>query len=147
MNTSGRYTGHLINPATYTVRVVNGLIDEGVFAKHSGADFERVLAARHDYESELIDNDSIKIMVDGVFEGETAAVLERYTSADHFGVLNHGRDDLRDRVLRYYNMGLQLHFHTIGDRAAGPRSMHLPMLGKTVPTSTWGSDTHSPTWD
>lgn len=101
-----------------TLRVVNGLIDEGVFEKHSGADFERVLAARHDYESARIENDSIKIMVDGVFEGETAAVLDRYKSADHFGVLNHERDNLQARVLRYFNMGLQIHFHTMGDRAA-----------------------------
>jgi len=102
-----------------TVRVNNALIDEGVFEKHSGDEFERVLAARDDYASDLVTNNSVKIMVDGVFEGETGAVLEPYAGTDDYlGELNHDPDDLNDRVLRYYNMGLQLHFHTMGDRAA-----------------------------
>lgn len=101
-----------------SLRVTTALIDEGVFEKHSGPDFERVLAARHDFDSELIDNNSIKIMVDGVFEGETAAVLEPYDSADHLGILNHTPEELNRRVLRYYDMGLNIHFHTMGDRAA-----------------------------
>jgi predicted amidohydrolase YtcJ len=101
-----------------TLRVVNALIDEGVFEKHTGEDFERVLAGRHEYETDLIHNDSIKLMVDGVFEGETGAVLEPYSSDEHLGVLNHTPKDLRRRVLRYYDMGLNIHFHTMGDRAA-----------------------------
>lgn len=102
-----------------TVRVNNALIDEGVFEKHEGEDFERVLAARDTYASELVSNDAIKIMVDGVFEGETGAVLEPYAGSDHYlGELNHDIDDLGRRAQRYYDMGLQLHFHTMGDRAA-----------------------------
>ena len=102
-----------------TVRVNNALIDEGVFEKHAGSDFERVLAARNDYESDLVSNDAIKILVDGVFEGETGAVLEPYAGIDDYrGELNHAPDDLTRRVQRYYQMGLQLHFHTMGDRAA-----------------------------
>ena len=100
-----------------TVRVQNGLIDEGVFAKHTGEDFVRVLDARHDFETTLIDNDAIKIMVDGVFEGETGAVLQPYLTNGRLGELNHERDILFERVLRYYDMGLQLHFHTMGDAA------------------------------
>ena len=100
-----------------TLRVQNGLIDDGVFAKHSGEDLVRVLDTRHDFETALIDNDAIKIMVDGVFEGETGAVLHPYLTNGKLGELNHERDVLFERVLRYYDMGLQLHFHTMGDAA------------------------------
>jgi hypothetical protein len=99
------------------MRIVNSIIDEGVFQKHVGEDFERVLAARDDYASELINNDSIKIMVDGVVEGETAALVEPYVGLDHKGVLNHTSEELRQRVARYDAMGLQIHMHTIGDGA------------------------------
>ena len=99
------------------MRIVNSLIDEGVFEKHVGEEFERVLAARNGYASDLINNDSIKIMVDGVFEGETAALVEPYVGLDHKGILNHSGDDLRQRVARYDAMGLQIHMHTMGDGA------------------------------
>ncbi len=101
-----------------TMRVVNSLIDEGVFQKHAGEEFERVLAARNEYASELINNDSIKIMVDGVLEGETAALVVPYVGLDHSGTLNHSSEELRQRVLRYDAMGLQIHMHTMGDGAA-----------------------------
>lgn len=101
-----------------TVRVLGGIIDEGVFEKHSGQDFERLLRDRGDYESDLVSYNSIKIMVDGVFEGETAAVLEPYLTTGELGILNHRPDDLKQRVARYYDVGMQLHFHTMGDAAA-----------------------------
>ena len=100
-----------------TVRVQNGLIDEGVFAKHTGEDFERVLQSRLEFETTLVDNDAIKMMVDGVFEGETGAVLEPYLTTGTLGEFNQERDELFARVLRYYDMGMQLHFHTMGDGA------------------------------
>ena len=99
------------------MRIVNSLIDEGVFEKHVGEEFERVLAARNDYASNLINNDSIKIMVDGVFEGETAALVEPYVGLGHKGILNHSSDELRQRVARYDAMGLRIHMHTMGDGA------------------------------
>jgi len=99
------------------MRIVNSLIDEGVFEKHVGEDFERVLAARNDYASDLINNDSIKIMVDGVLEGETAALVEPYVGLGHKGILNHTSDELRRRVARYEAMGLHIHMHTMGDGA------------------------------
>ena len=101
-----------------TVRVLGGIIDEGVFEKHSGQDFERLLRDRGDYESDLVSYNSIKIMVDGVFEGETAAVLEPYLTTGELGILNHRPDDLKQRFARYYDVGMQLHFHTMGDAAA-----------------------------
>ena len=100
-----------------SIRILNSIIDEGVFEKHVGEDFERVLAERGDYASDLISNDSIKIMVDGVLEGETAALVDEYLGLGHKGVLNHTSEDLKARVARYVGMGLQVHMHTIGDGA------------------------------
>lgn len=98
-----------------TLRLVNSIIDEGVFEKHVGEDFERLLRIRNDYSSDLIRNDSIKIMVDGVLEGETAALVKPYLELGHSGVLNHTEEELQTRVARYDAMGLQIHMHTIGD--------------------------------
>ncbi len=100
-----------------TVRVLGAIIDEGVFEKHAGEDLERVIRERHRYESDRVSYGSIKFMVDGVFEGETGAVLEPYVTTGDLGVLNHTPEELRRRVKAYYDMGMQLHFHTMGDRA------------------------------
>jgi predicted amidohydrolase YtcJ len=101
-----------------SLRVVNSIIDEGVFAKHVGEDFERVLKIRKNYSSDLINNESIKMMIDGVLEGETAALVEPYIELGHSGILNYAKEDLNSRVARYDAMGLQIHMHTIGDGAA-----------------------------
>lgn len=100
-----------------SIFVLGAIIDEGVFGKHSGAELTRIIADRNQYESERVRYNSVKLMVDGVFEGETAAVLDPYHTTEHRGVLNHTPDELRQRVTRYYDMGMQLHFHTMGDRA------------------------------
>ena len=100
-----------------SLRVHGAIIDEGPFQKHTGDDLERVIENRHRFESPLISYGSIKIMVDGVFEGETAAVLEPYDSTGDTGLLNHSPDVLLRRVAHYYDRGFQLHFHTMGDRA------------------------------
>ena len=101
-----------------TLRVMNSIIDEGVFEKHSGDDFERVLESRAMYSSDLINNDGIKIMVDGVLEGESASLVHPYVDLGHRGTLNHTQEDLFERVARYDAMGLQIHMHTMGDGAA-----------------------------
>ena len=100
-----------------TVRVLGAVIDEGVFGKHTGDDLARVLRERGNYESGLISYNSVKFMVDGVVEGETAAMLQPYDNADHRGTLNHSSEDLQERVRRFYDAGMQLHFHTMGDGA------------------------------
>ena len=100
-----------------SLRVLGGIIDEGVFEKHTGEDFQRVLRDRVNYESDNISYNSIKIMVDGVFEGETGATLEPYHSVDHAGPQFMTPDQLNARVMHYYNKGMLIHFHAIGDRA------------------------------
>ena len=101
-----------------SVYVFGAIIDEGVFEKHAGDELGGVISDRSRYESDRISYNSIKFMIDGVFEGETGAVLEPYIKAEHLGVLNHAPEVLRRRVAHYYDMGMQLHFHTMGDRAA-----------------------------
>jgi predicted amidohydrolase YtcJ len=97
--------------------ILGAIIDEGVFEKHTGEDLGRVVQDRARYESSRISYNSMKFMVDGVFEGETGAVLEPYETTGDLGVLNHTGDDLYNRVKYYYDKGLQLHFHTMGDKA------------------------------
>ena len=99
-------------------RVIASLIDEGVFEKHVGEDFEATLASQSNFASELVRTSGIKIMVDGVLEGETAALVEPYIGRDHSGTLNHSSAELHRRVKRYDAMGLQIHMHTMGDGGA-----------------------------
>lgn len=100
-----------------SVYVYGAIIDEGVFEKHTGDELERVIAQRRKFESERVSYNSMKLMVDGVFEGETGAVLEPYNTTGNLGVLNHSPEELQQRVAYYYDMGMRLHFHTMGDGA------------------------------
>ncbi len=100
-----------------SMRVLGAIIDEGIYEKAVGENFERLLRDRGVYETDHIRFNSIKIMVDGVFEGETGAVLEPYLTTDNRGPLYRELDDMSARVKRYYDMGMQLHFHAMGDRA------------------------------
>jgi predicted amidohydrolase YtcJ len=91
----------------------------GVLGDHEGAEFDRVLASLDGYASERLDTHCIKIFLDGVLEGETAALLEPYVdSPDHRGELNLEPAALADAVSRFDAMGLQVHMHAIGDHAA-----------------------------
>jgi predicted amidohydrolase YtcJ len=101
-----------------TARVVTSLTFGSGFAKHSGEEFERVLAGRGAYESERLNHDSIKFFVDGVLEGESAALLEPYIGKHgHRGELILSPAELDAAVTRFDAMGLQVHMHAIGDRA------------------------------
>jgi predicted amidohydrolase YtcJ len=66
---------------------------------------------------------SIKIMVDGVLETFTGALLEPYLGSDgqptdRTGLLFFDPDRLRRVVVELDRQGFQVHFHVIGDRAA-----------------------------
>jgi predicted amidohydrolase YtcJ len=101
-----------------TARVVTSLTFESGFAKHYGDEFEQVLVSRNQYESERLNHDSIKFFVDGVLEGETAAVLEPYVGMHgHRGELILSPEELNAVVIRFDAMGLQVHMHAIGDWA------------------------------
>jgi len=101
-----------------TARVVTSLTFESSFTKHSGDEFDVVLAVRNDYESELVNHDSVKLFLDGVLEGETAALLEPYVGMHgHRGDLILSPAELDAAVIRFDAMGLQVHMHAIGDLA------------------------------
>jgi predicted amidohydrolase YtcJ len=68
--------------------------------------------------SDRLDTGCLKIFVDGVLEGETAALLEPYLGrGDHRGTLNVEPLALANAVTRWDADGIQVHFHAIGDRA------------------------------
>ena len=65
---------------------------------------------------------SVKLMLDGVAENFTAAMLEPYLGDDSTATSNSGIDfidppDLGEIVTRLDSEGFQCHFHAIGDRA------------------------------
>jgi hypothetical protein len=101
-----------------SARVVTSLTYESGFAKHYGDDFDQVLASRGQFESERLNHDSVKFFLDGVLEGETAAVLEPYIGMNgHRGELILSPEQLNAAVTRFDAMGLQVHMHAIGDWA------------------------------
>jgi len=101
-----------------TARVVTSLTFESAFAKHYGDEFDQVLDGRKAYESERLNHDSVKLFLDGVLEGETAALLEPYIGKHgQAGELILDPDELSAAVTRFDAMGLQVHMHAIGDRA------------------------------
>ena len=78
--------------------------------------FEEVFANRQLYQHPRINVDSIKIFIDGVFEGQTAALLEPYLDSGSMGELNLQPAELNEAVTRFDQQGIQVHMHAIGDR-------------------------------
>jgi predicted amidohydrolase YtcJ len=80
---------------------------------------EALLERRAEWESDRVDTDSVKLYIDGVLEGQTAALMEPYLGGDerNVGSLNFTPDRLKDLVTRFDAEGLQVHMHAIGDRA------------------------------
>ncbi|MEE4109316.1 MAG: amidohydrolase [Halieaceae bacterium] len=85
------------------------------------ADFDAVLARRERYAGAFLRTDAVKLFLDGVLEGETAALVEPYLSADGeasaYGELNFTQQELDAAVSRFMRLGLQIHMHAIGDGA------------------------------
>lgn len=98
---------------------VTASLGYGAFSDHpDAADFDAVLARRKDYASEYLHTDSIKLFLDGVLEGETAALLSPYLGEKgQSGTLNFTPEELDRAVSQFVAMGLQIHMHAIGDRA------------------------------
>ena len=101
-----------------TARVVTSLTYESGFAKHYGDEFDQVLAGRGQFASERLSHESVKLFLDGVLEGETAALLEPYVGMHgHRGELILSAEELAAAVTKFDAMGLQVHMHAIGDGA------------------------------
>lgn len=61
--------------------------------------------------------DSAKILMDGILEARTAAVLEPYVGTNDRGILNWNREDFAAIARRLDKEGFQIHIHAIGDWA------------------------------
>ena len=82
------------------------------------SEFEQLIATREQYRSARVQPDAVKIFVDGVLEGETAALLEPYLDRPgYLGPLNYEPGPLTELVKRIDGLGMQVHMHAIGDRA------------------------------
>lgn len=79
--------------------------------------------AAADYPDRRIDLGTTKIMVDGVAENQTAAMLTPYRDEAGHDTCNHGLSFIEPEKLRGYvtaldEAGQQVHMHALGDRAA-----------------------------
>lgn len=91
-------------------------LTHGTFSRHPGEEFETMLARRGEYAGERLNTDAVKLFVDGVLEGETAALVTPYLGdPPHSGEINFDLEELKDIVTRFDAMGLQVHIHAIGD--------------------------------
>ena len=78
------------------------------------------IAARH--PAETLDLSTVKIMIDGVAENQTAAMNEPYRDAHGHHTDNSGLSFIDPALLKTYvtaldAAGFQVHFHALGDRA------------------------------
>lgn len=81
-------------------------------------DLEAIESARKKYHDDWIDTDVVKMMIDGVIESHTAAMLEPYTDDPSLkGKLFWSPDKYRSAVTELDKRGLQLFTHAIGDYA------------------------------
>jgi predicted amidohydrolase YtcJ len=82
------------------------------------ADADALMNAQDRGSDAKLRTDSAKIFVDGVLEGETAALLEPYLDNPGFsGNLKTSPEELTARVVALDKRGIQVHMHAIGDRA------------------------------
>lgn len=70
-----------------------------------------------DYSSEHVKVDIMKIMMDGTMNGRTAAMFDNYADTDSKGNTLLDVDTLTNFIKKLNEEGIDLHVHTIGDRA------------------------------
>jgi Predicted metal-dependent hydrolase with the TIM-barrel fold len=81
------------------------------------AQLERVLEVRR-RGNDVVRLDAVKLMLDGVCENRTAALLDPYCGEEHDrGVSFYEKAELEELVVRLDAEGLLVHFHAIGDAA------------------------------
>ncbi len=80
-------------------------------------DIDKIAEAAKKYSSNMLRVGAIKIMVDGVVESYTAAMLEPYTNKpDTSGTSPYTQTELNNVVRMADKAGLQIYVHAIGDR-------------------------------
>ncbi len=83
----------------------------------------QILSIRERFQNDLFRITAVKVMQDGVVENQSAAMIDSYINADSPGSEpSHGISFISPRRLNAYvvrldSLGLQVHFHAIGDRA------------------------------
>lgn len=92
------------------------------WSRHRGLEQIEELVARREEAAPGFRPTSIKLMLDGVAENFTAAMLEPYLDGNGGTTDNRGIDfiapgELERIVTRLDGLGFQCHFHAIGDRA------------------------------
>ena len=65
--------------------------------------------------SDVLSANSVKIFVDGILEGGTAAVLESYCDCPGNGIPNWSKSELIELISKVVENGFQPHIHAIGD--------------------------------
>lgn len=71
------------------------------------------------YQSPLLSATTAKFFVDGVMDYRTALLLEEYSDVPgHYGVAVWEQEALNEAVNAVHELGLQVHFHAIGDGAS-----------------------------
>lgn len=88
---------------------------EGVREAERIVAYNRELQRSRTSES-LVRVNQVKLFVDGVVEGKTAALSAPYVGESHNGIANAEPEVLNTVVQTLDQAGLQIHFHAIGDR-------------------------------
>ena len=68
------------------------------------------------FQNEFSSMNIVKIFIDGVIEGGTAALIEPYLGTNNYGILIWNPDTLKKAVAEYEKAGFQVHIHAIGDQ-------------------------------
>lgn len=85
--------------------------------KTTQADVDKVVAASRKYNSPMLRVKAVKLMVDGVIESHTAAMLAPYSNKpETAGTPNFTQEQLNNVVAMADKAGLQVYIHAIGDR-------------------------------
>lgn len=91
-------------------------IPPGTTAADVPALVERFERLRAENEAAGLPSATCKAMVDGVPQGETAALLDPYCSHPHSGELHIDAETMRELAIRLDARGFALHLHVMGDR-------------------------------
>jgi hypothetical protein len=80
------------------------------------AQMDEIAALAKKYNGPMLRVGSVKIVMDGVIETHTAAMLEPYADKDSLGTPAWTREQLNDAVRMADRASLQVYIHAIGDR-------------------------------
>lgn len=78
---------------------------------------DELIALRNKYSYGNFRADSAKILMDGILEAKTAAVIEPYEGTKDHGILNWKPAEFAAMAQRLDREGFQIHIHAIGDMA------------------------------